>query len=183
MFGWTQSRFLLPSWFGVGAAIKDELDEEPERLEMLRTLYQRWPFFRMLISKVEMTLAKVDLALAHHYVQALGSPESREAFEGIFAVIAAEYQLTRDLVLQITGHKRLLDGDPGLQISVELRNRTIVPLGFLQVALLRRLRNQTRQPPMNETQGEDNRTYSRSELLRGALLTINGIAAGLRNTG
>ena len=79
--------------------------------------------------------------------------------------------------------KRLLDGDPGLQISVELRNRTIVPLGFLQVALLRRLRNQTRQPPMNETQGEDNRTYSRSELLRGALLTINGIAAGLRNTG
>ena len=183
VFGWTQSRFLLPSWFGVGAAIKDELDEEPERLEMLRTLYQRWPFFRMLISKVEMTLAKVDLALAHHYVQALGSPESREAFEGIFAVIAAEYQLTRDLVLQITGHKRLLDGDPGLQISVELRNRTIVPLGFLQVALLRRLRNQTRQPPMNETQGEDNRTYSRSELLRGALLTINGIAAGLRNTG
>ena len=183
VFGWTQSRFLLPSWFGVGAAIKDELDEEPERLQMLRTLYQRWPFFRMLISKVEMTLAKVDLALAHHYVQALGSPESREAFEGIFAVIAAEYQLTRELVLQITGHKRLLDGDPGLQISVELRNRTIVPLGFLQVALLRRLRNQTRQPPMNETQGEDNRTYSRSELLRGALLTINGIAAGLRNTG
>ena len=152
-------------------------------MEMLRVLYQRWPFFRMLISKVEMTLAKVDLDLAHHYVQALGSPESREAFESIFEQISNEYQLTKEFVLEISGHRRLLDGDPGLQQSVELRNRTIVPLGFLQVALLRRLRNQHRQPPMNESEATDNRTYSRSELLRGALLTINGIAAGLRNTG
>jgi phosphoenolpyruvate carboxylase len=183
VFGWTQSRFLLPSWFGVGAAIRDELDNDPAQMEMLRVLYQRWPFFRMLISKVEMTLAKVDLDLAHHYVQALGSPESREAFESIFEQISNEYQLTKEFVLEISGHRRLLDGDPGLQQSVELRNRTIVPLGFLQVALLRRLRNQHRQPPMNESEATDNRTYSRSELLRGALLTINGIAAGLRNTG
>jgi phosphoenolpyruvate carboxylase len=77
----------------------------------------------------------------------------------------------------------LLDGDPGLQLSVDLRNRTIIPLGFLQVALLRRLRDQNRQPPMSEARGGDGRTYSRSELLRGALLTINGIAAGMRNTG
>ena len=98
-------------------------------------------------------------------------------------MIAAEYHLTHDLVKQITGHERLLDGDPALQLSVELRNRTIVPLGFLQVALLRRLRNQNRQPPMNEAELTDTRTYSRGELLRGALLTINGIAAGLRNTG
>jgi phosphoenolpyruvate carboxylase len=183
VFGWTQSRFLLPSWFGVGAAIRDELEEDPSRLKLLRVLYQRWPFFRMLISKVEMTLAKVDLSLAHHYVQTLGSEEFHDAFEEIFRVIAAEYQLTRELVLQITGHQRLLDGDPALQLSVELRNRTIVPLGFLQVALLRRLRNQNRQPPVNESEAEDTRTYSRSELLRGALLTINGIAAGMRNTG
>jgi phosphoenolpyruvate carboxylase len=92
--------------------------------------------------------------------------------------------LTRDLVLAITGHQRLLDGDPALQLSVELRNRTIIPLGFLQVALLRRLRDQNRQPPMSEASAsDDGRTYSRSELLRGALLTINGIAAGMRNTG
>ena len=79
----------------------------------------------------------------------------------------------------------LLDSDPALQLSVDLRNRTIVPLGFLQVALLRRLRDQNRQPPMSEaaTGSRDGRTYSRSELLRGALLTINGIAAGMRNTG
>jgi phosphoenolpyruvate carboxylase len=143
----------------------------------------------MLISKVEMTLSKVDLELAQHYVSSLGRPENREAFEAIYAAIAAEFALTRDLVLQISMHSRLLDGDPGLQLSVDLRNRTIVPLGFLQVALLRRLRdqNQNRQPPMSESapgEGDgDGRTYSRSELLRGALLTINGIAAGMRNTG
>ena len=121
-------------------------------------------------------------------VQALGRAEHREAFEQIFATIAQEFELTRDLVLQITGHHRLLDGDPALQLSVDLRNRTIIPLGFLQVALLRRLREQNRQPPMSEGLGHgpgggDERTYSRSELLRGALLTINGIAAGMRNTG
>ena len=186
VFGWTQSRFLLPSWFGVGAALQEELHQDPGQLELLRLLYQRWPFFRMLISKVEMTLSKVDLDLAHHYVQALGRSEHREAFEQIFQVIAAEFVLTRDLVLAITGHSRLLDGDPALQLSVDLRNRTIIPLGFLQVALLRRLRDQNRQPPMSEAaaaSSDDGRTYSRSELLRGALLTINGIAAGMRNTG
>jgi phosphoenolpyruvate carboxylase len=186
VFGWTQSRFLLPSWFGVGAALQEELDQDPGQLELLRLLYQRWPFFRMLISKVEMTLSKVDLDLAHHYVQALGRSENREAFEAIFQSIAAEFGLTRDLVLAITGHSRLLDGDPALQLSVDLRNRTIIPLGFLQVALLKRLRDQNRQPPMSETSAsssDDGRTYSRSELLRGALLTINGIAAGMRNTG
>ena len=186
VFGWTQSRFLLPSWFGVGAALQEELDQDPGQLELLRLLYQRWPFFRMLISKVEMTLSKVDLDLAHHYVQALGRSENREAFEAIFQSIAAEFGLTRDLVLAITGHSRLLDGDPALQLSVDLRNRTIIPLGFLQVALLRRLRDQNRQPPMSETSAsssDEGRTYSRSELLRGALLTINGIAAGMRNTG
>ena len=184
VFGWTQSRFLLPSWFGVGTALQEELSEDPDQMELFQQLYQRWPFFRMLISKVEMTLSKVDLDLAHHYVQSLGRPESREAFEEIFAVIAREFVLTRDLVLAITGHERLLDGDPALQLSVELRNRTIIPLGFLQVALLRRLRDQNRQPPMSEEAARgDGRTYSRSELLRGALLTINGIAAGMRNTG
>jgi phosphoenolpyruvate carboxylase len=184
VFGWTQSRFLLPSWFGVGAALQEEVDADPGQLELFQRLYQRWPFFRMLISKVEMTLSKVDLDLAHHYVQSLGRAESRQAFEQIFEVIAKEFVLTRDLVLAITGHQRLLDGDPALQLSVELRNRTIIPLGFLQVALLRRLRDQNRQPPMSEAAAsDDGRTYSRSELLRGALLTINGIAAGMRNTG
>ena len=185
VFGWTQSRFLLPSWFGFGTALSEEVGGDSEQLDLLRRLHQRWPFFRMLISKVEMTLSKVDLDLAHHYMNSLGHPEQREAFEAIFEVIAKEYELTRKLVLEITGQNRLLGADQGLQLSVDLRNRTIVPLGFLQVALLKRLRDQNRQPPMSETPGapEDTRTYSRSELLRGALLTLNGIAAGMRNTG
>ncbi|MEB3199761.1 MAG: phosphoenolpyruvate carboxylase [Synechococcaceae cyanobacterium] len=183
VFGWTQSRFLLPSWYGVGAALQEELDHDAGQMELLQLLYQRWPFFRMLISKVEMTLSKVDLELARHYVTSLGRPENREAFTAIYAAIAHEFELTCSLVLRITGHARLLDGDPALQLSVDLRNRTIIPLGFLQVALLRRLRDQNRQPPMSEGRASDGRTYSRSELLRGALLTINGIAAGMRNTG
>ncbi|MFM9087328.1 MAG: phosphoenolpyruvate carboxylase, partial [Cyanobium sp.] len=131
---------------------------------------------------------KVDLDLAKHYVTHLGREENREAFQSIFACIAAEFALTHQLVLQIRGHRRLLDGDPALQLSVDLRNRTIIPLGFLQVALLRRLRDQNRQPPISEatmegTTAGNGHTYSRSELLRGALLTINGIAAGMRNTG
>jgi len=184
VFGWTQSRFLLPSWFGVGTALSEELQADPEQMTLLRTLHQRWPFFRMLISKVEMTLSKVDLDLARHYVSSLGSAEHRDAFERIYTTIADEYTLTRRLVLDITRQERLLDADPALQLSVDLRNRTIVPLGFLQVALLKRLRDQNRQPPMSEFPSDgDGRTYSRSELLRGALLTINGIAAGMRNTG
>ena len=186
VFGWTQSRFLLPSWFGVGTALAKEVNTDPTQLDLLRRLHQRWPFFRMLISKVEMTLSKVDLDLAHHYMISLGREDNRDAFQGIFDIIATEYTLTRKLILDITGNTRLLSADPALQLSVDLRNRTIVPLGFLQVALLRRLRDQNRQPPMSEMlggEGEAGRTYSRSELLRGALLTINGIAAGMRNTG
>ncbi|MEB3259156.1 MAG: phosphoenolpyruvate carboxylase [Cyanobacteriota bacterium] len=188
VFGWTQSRFLLPSWYGVGTALEDELRQDPEQLELLQLLYQRWPFFRMLISKVEMTLSKVDLDLARHYVTHLGRQENRDAFGKIFECIAAEFSLTHALILRISNHCRLLDGDPALQLSVDLRNRTIIPLGFLQVALLRRLRDQNRQPPISETSSESaagsgGHTYSRSELLRGALLTINGIAAGMRNTG
>jgi phosphoenolpyruvate carboxylase len=188
VFGWTQSRFLLPSWYGVGTALEEELRQDPEQIELLQLLYQRWPFFRMLISKVEMTLSKVDLDLAKHYVNHLGRQENREAFGGIFEAIAAEFALTHALILRISNHQRLLDGDPALQLSVDLRNRTIIPLGFLQVALLRRLRDQNRQPPISEAAGDvsatgDGHTYSRSELLRGALLTINGIAAGMRNTG
>ena len=89
-------------------------------------------------------------------------------------------------MLEITGKNKLLEADRDLRSSVNLRNKTIIPLGFLQVSLLRRLRDQTRQPPISEflEDGiESKRAYSRSELLRGALLTINGIAAGMRNTG
>ncbi|MBO6974620.1 MAG: phosphoenolpyruvate carboxylase [Prochlorococcus marinus CUG1435] len=186
VFGWTQSRFLLPSWFGVGTALSTELNSDPKQIELLRVLHQRWPFFRMLISKVEMTLSKVDLEVAKYYVDTLGSKENKDSFDVIFEVISKEYNLTKSLILEITGKNKLLESDRDLKSSVSLRNKTIIPLGFLQVSLLRRLRDQTRQPPISEfliEKDESSRAYSRSELLRGALLTINGIAAGMRNTG
>jgi phosphoenolpyruvate carboxylase len=181
VFSWTQSRFLLPAWYGVGTALQDFLHEKPaEHLSLLRYFYFKWPFFKMAISKVEMTLAKVDLQIAHHYVQELTQPEDRQRFAPLFEQIAQEYYLTAELVLTITGHKQLLDGDPDLQRSVQLRNGTIVPLGFLQVSLLKRLRQHQSQ----STSGAILRSrYSRRELMRGAQLTINGIAAGMRNTG
>jgi phosphoenolpyruvate carboxylase len=180
VFSWTQSRFLLPSWYGVGTALQDFLNEEPEEnLKLLRYFYFKWPFFKMAISKVEMTLAKVDMQIAHHYVSELSRPEDTERFGLLFEQIASEFNLTCDLVLSITGHKRLLDGDPELQRSVQLRNGTIVPLGFLQVSLLKRLRQHSNQA----ASGVVHSRYSKGELLRGALLTINGIAAGMRNTG
>jgi len=186
VFGWTQSRFLLPSWFGVGTALSKELNSDPEQIELLRMLHQRWPFFRMLISKVEMTLSKVDLEVAQYYVDTLGSKENIKSFSLIFQIISEEYNLTKNLILQITGKNKLLETDKDLRDSVELRNKTIIPLGFLQVSLLKRLRDQKRNPPISEflnLKDDSRRAYSRSELLRGALLTINGIAAGMRNTG
>ena len=186
VFGWTQSRFLLPSWFGVGTALASELESDPQQIDLLRVLHQRWPFFRMLVSKVEMTLSKVDLEVARYYVDTLGSKNNSENFNQIFNTIAEEYKLTKTLILEITGKNKLLETDKDLLDSVEMRNKTIIPLGFLQVSLLRRLRDQKRQPPISEffqEKEESKRTYSRSELLRGALLTINGIAAGMRNTG
>ncbi len=180
VFSWTQSRFLLPSWYGVGTALENFLEQEPEEhLKLLRYFYLKWPFFKMVVSKVEMTLAKVDLQIARHYMRELSNPQDIERFSTLFEQIAQEYHLTRDLILKIADHPRLLDGDPNLQRSVQLRNGTIVPLGLLQVSLLKRLRQHQNQ----QTPGIIHSRYSRGELLRGALLTINGIAAGMRNTG
>lgn len=180
VFSWTQSRFLLPSWYGVGTALQEFAEVEPEEhLKLLRYFYIKWPFFRTALSKVEMTLAKVDLEIAHHYVRELSQPEDRERFEVLFEQIATEYNLTRKLVLEITGQQGLLDNDPALQRSVQLRNGTIIPLGLLQVSLLQRLRRHG----TAATPGVIHSRYSKGELLRGALLTINGIAAGMRNTG
>ena len=177
VFSWTQSRFLLPAWYGVGSGIQEFLDQEPDKnLNLLRYFYFKWPFFRMVISKVEMTLAKVDLQIAEHYVRELSEPEDLERFQKLLEQITQEYYLTRDLILTINGQQKLLDGDRELQRSVQLRNRTIVPLGFLQVALIERLRQHDKTNAVHFR-------FSKEELLRGAMLTINGIAAGMRNTG
>jgi phosphoenolpyruvate carboxylase len=121
----------------------------------------------------------VDLQMAHHYVSELSLAEDKERFERLFKRISDEYHRSCQLVSLITGHAKLLDGDIPLQRSVQLRNGTIVPLGFLQVSLLKRLRQYSHQAQSGVVYFR----YSKEELLRGALLTINGIAAGMRNTG
>ena len=177
VFSWTQSRFLLPAWYGVGSALQGFLEQEPEKnLDLLQYFYVKWPFFRVVISKVEMTLAKVDLQIAEHYVKELSQPEDLERFQKLFAQISTEFNLTKELILKINGQEKLLDGDLELQRSVQLRNGTIVPLGFLQVALIKRLRQHDKSDSLHFR-------FSKEELLRGAMLTINGIAAGMRNTG
>ncbi|MEM9276026.1 MAG: phosphoenolpyruvate carboxylase [Cyanobacteria bacterium P01_F01_bin.143] len=179
VFSWTQSRFLLPAWYGVGTALQEFLDQEPDKnLNLMRYFYVKWPFFKMVISKVEMTLAKADMQIAEHYVTKLANEEDQERFLNLFGAIKEEYNLTKKLILRINNQNKLLDGDPELQRSVQLRNGTIVPLGFLQVALIERLREYNK-----ENQLVHFRPSSKEELLRGAMLTINGIAAGMRNTG
>jgi phosphoenolpyruvate carboxylase len=178
VFSWTQSRFLLPSWYGVGSALQEFLAENPEgHLTLLQFFYAKWPFFKTLISRVEMTLAKTDLQIAQHYVNELTQPEFKEDFQLLFQQISEEYQRTCAVVLEITGYDQLLANDPDLRRSIQLRNGSIIPLAFIQVALIKRLRKK-------RSDVLDLRSlYSKNELLRGALLTVNGIAAGMRNTG
>jgi phosphoenolpyruvate carboxylase len=178
VFSWTQSRFLLPSWYGIGAALEEFLLDNPEgHLSLLQYFYSKWPFFKTAISRVEMTLAKTDMQIAHHYMRELTKEGHEQAFEEIFTEILEEYQRTLMVIQSITGQKQMLDSDRDLQRSVQLRNGSIVPLGFIQASLLKRLRQ-------HRSDTVDLRSrYSKNELLRGALLTINGIAAGMRNTG
>ena len=178
VFSWTQSRFLLPSWYGIGAALEEFLQQNPEgHLSLLQYFYSKWPFFKTVISRVEMTLAKTDLQIAHHYMRELTKEGYEEAFVEVFSEIHEEYQRTRKVIQSITGQKQILDSDRDLQRSVQLRNGSIVPLGFIQASLLKRLRQH--RPDTIDLRSR----YSKNELLRGALLTINGIAAGMRNTG
>ncbi len=162
VFSWTQARILLPGWFGLGTALA--AGRERFGLDLLQEMDHAWPFFDALLGNAELALAKADLAIADRYVALVDDPELRDR---IWPRIRAEYELTRDLLLAVTGQVQLLDRDPFLQRSVARRNPYVDPLSFIQVELLRRLR----------------RDPSSESLLRAVLLTVNGIAGGLKNTG
>ena len=173
VFGWTQSRHLLPGWLAVGTALENFIKARPrENLRLLREMYGEWPFFHSTISNIEMTLAKADFQIARQYAsRALDQRLGKR----IFRLLEEEYHRACRGTLQITGERRLLDQAPVLQRSIAVRNPYVDPLSFLQVELLarRRRRNEKTEPSAG----------NREKLLHATLLTINGIAAGMRNTG
>ncbi|WP_151737329.1 phosphoenolpyruvate carboxylase [Paenibacillus tengchongensis] len=168
VFAWTQSRNLLPAWYAAGTGLQSFYDGKEENLKILQTMYAEFSFFTTLIDTLQMAIAKADLVIAREYAS-MGKNEA--ARTRIFGEIEAEFKLISELILKITGQQDILDNVPVIQESIRLRNPYVDPLSYLQVQLLAELR------ALREAEGDD------AELLREVLLTINGIASGLRNTG
>jgi phosphoenolpyruvate carboxylase len=169
VFSWAQCRCMLPGWYGVGTAVTEWLAEEPDGLAVLQRMARSWPFFRTLLSNVDMVLAKSDLRVASRYSELVRDVALRR---GIFSAIEAEWQRTRDALRLITGAEQLLVDNPLLARSIANRFPYMDPLNHLQIALLHRHRE-------TAEAGAAVDEFVR----RGIHITINGIAAGLRNSG
>jgi phosphoenolpyruvate carboxylase len=168
VFAWMQSRHALPSWYGLGTALRAFAHRAPENLSRLRTMYQEWPFLRVLIDNTAMALAKADMAIAREYAALVAD---RRLADETFGRIEAEWRLSRKLVLAVTGQGELLDNAPDLQHFIRVRNPYVDPLSYIQVGLLGKLRR-------GEFTEED-----WEWAMAAVLLSVNGIAAGLKNTG
>lgn len=180
VFSWMQCRIVLPGWYGLGTGLKAFTETAPENAALLRQMYKSWEFFSTMIDNAQMSLAKADLHIAARYITLAGNVS---AADRIFADLCAEYEETRAQILALTGQSELLDTTPVLQRSIQLRNPYVDPLSYLQVELLRRLRAMPEQAEPISGGDEDLRREQRADLLAAVLLSINGIAAGLKNTG
>jgi phosphoenolpyruvate carboxylase len=164
VFSWTQARIVLPAWLGLGTALAQA--RERHGVKLLREMHDEWPFFASLLSNAEMACAKADLGIARRYVALWDDATARDR---IWERLAGELECAIHELIEVRGGERLLDREPVLQASIDRRNPFVDPLSFVQVELLRRLREHPEQDS--------------DELGRVSLLTINGIASGLRNTG
>ena len=160
VFGWTQSRQIIPGWYGVGSGLRAV---ESNYSEVFADMAERFLYLQAFLGNVEMTLAKTDLSIASRYCQRLVAPEHRQVFDRI----SAEYDLTVSQVQKLTG-REILGSNPLLARTLEVRNIYLDPINYLQVSLLERSRRASEVD---------------SDLQRALLLTVNGIAAGMRNTG
>ena len=164
VFSWSQARMMLPGWYGVGSAFHGWAGDQPERLLMLQHMYKTWPFFKSVVSNIDMVLAKTDLAIASRYVEMV--PDAALG-QRIFSQIVAEWQKTFNMLAAITGQTLLLADNPTLARSLRNRLPYLDPLNHLQIELLKRYRA-----------GDDS-----VEVQNGIHIAINGLAAGLRNSG
>jgi phosphoenolpyruvate carboxylase len=165
VFSWAQCRLMLPGWYGFGSAVETWISEHPDKgMPFLKELYREWPFFRTLLSNMDMVLAKSSIAIASRYAELVPDEALREK---IFERIRREWHASIETLLNIMGQERLLQGNPLLERSIRNRFPYLDPLNHVQVELLKEHRAQTPD----------------EQVLRGIQLTINGISAGLRNSG
>ncbi len=164
VFSWTQTRIMLPTWYGVGTAL-NKIGIDDKRFDSLQKMYNNWPFFRTLINNCQTALAKADMKTASQYIALV---EPMELSERIFRSIVTEYELTCEMILNITNQQQLLEIAPVIQKSISLRNPYTDPLNHIQVELLRRLKHSNEKI---------------NELNPAILASINGIAAAMQETG
>jgi len=161
VFAWTQSRYMLPGWYGIGTGLKKAAEQFDDA--SFREMFAEWYFMRALTADAEMVLAKADLGTSKLYSELAG-----DLHEEFFPIIESEYELTRDLILEYSGHETLLEGDMTLQRAIMLRNPYVDPMSLMQVDLLARWRESG---------------YEDTQLFDALLASVNGIAQGLQNTG
>lgn len=167
VFGWAQSRHTLPAWYGIGSALKDFIGSAPAGLDQLRIMYREWPFFRGLLSNVQMALTKADMEISEEYARLCDHPDTM----AIYHAIADEFALTVEWVKQVAQIETLLEDNPTLALSLSRRRPYIDPINHIQVRLLKRYRS--------ESVWESEQDSWLTPLMR----SINAIASGMRNTG
>jgi len=165
VFSWSQCRLMVPGWYGFGTAVKTFLDQhDNEGAERLQEMFAKWQFFQAQLSNMDMVLAKTNIGIAERYADLV---PDQDLAKRVFAKISDELQLTVDMLFKITGQEKLLSANPMLDRSIQNRFPYLDPINHIQVELMRKYRSDNQDP----------------NILRGLQLTINGIAAGLRNSG